>query len=145
MVYTVSLDEGVKAKRRKVSQMRAESRGRSRPRIVNTPVPRSAHTNRAPRKTMRAASPSAAWGLDPFDRPFAAARDPVVATKRAGADRRIHLDGILKTMHGSTAMVNGDLYRVGDQVGGYTLQEIGNGMIVLRRAVDGTKITLKVE
>ena len=70
-------------------------------------------------------------------------REPAPGQKIAGKDRSFILQGISWSADRPLVMIDDRLYKQGDQIGGYTIQQISQQSIILRDA-DGAqqKITL---
>ena len=91
------------------------------------------------------ASAPAGWGLDPFDRPFVERRSAVVEPAAPGPRGGGRLQGIIITPRGAAAMIDGELYRVGERLGPLEIVSIRRSAVVLRHPGDGTTTTLEVK
>lgn len=163
-LWTLSLDRGLERKRRAnraararsraaVAQLAAQGAGRGAPRAAHpgrgarASVAWQASSSRRPAagaRAMQSALPSG-WGLDPFDRPFAARTSPVEEPSLPGVDESIRLEGVLITERGAAAMIGGELYREGDRVGPLEIVSIRRDAVVVRHPGDGTTTTLEVK
>ncbi len=87
------------------------------------------------------------WGDDPFDRRFRPGREsgtgsPSGAT-RASAGTGLHLQGVMNGPRGRTALVNGEVVREGDRIGGREVLQIGARSVLLLD--HGTVITMTLK
>lgn len=103
----------------------------------------------APSRRAEAATPTPhGWGSDPFDRRFRLGRGP---DENAGAAPRVgpatgaglYLQGVMNGPGGKTALINGDVVREGDRIGGREVLQIGARAVLILD--HGTVVTLTLK
>ncbi len=67
--------------------------------------------------------------------------DTLDTTNRV-ADRRPNLSGIMHGAHGTQAIIDGKIVRVGETVGGYTVSEIGQRQVILTSPTERLVLTV---
>jgi hypothetical protein len=87
------------------------------------------------------------WGDDPFDRRFRPGRESPAtttgATPRAATGSGLYLQGVMNGPRGRTALVNGEIVREGDRIGGREVLQIGARSVLILD--HGTVITLTLK
>ncbi len=77
--------------------------------------------------------------------PMAAAPPELVDsldTPHRVADRRPNLSGIMRGAHGSQAIIDGNIVRVGETIGGYTVSEISQHQVILTSPTERLVLTV---
>lgn len=134
LVWIYSLDE-------KTRHLRSQGRGGTASAPVVAVLPAA-----FPR--MAAATPTPpGWGEDPFQRRFHIGGEPAIATRtsRGGARRGagLYLQGVMSGPRGKTALVNGEVVREGDRLGGREILQIGARSVLILD--QGTVVTLSLK
>lgn len=73
------------------------------------------------------------WGRDPFARNTESSKSPAAKGKRKP---RFTLTAIIADRENSAAVIDGEVYRTGEVVKGFVIQEISPGSVTLKRSVE---------
>jgi hypothetical protein len=150
-VYTVSLDSKLARKRKLNSELRNEAKQQANQVVelgTTTQKPRLEVFQRAASAGGVAGSGFQHWNVDPFDRAFT--REPVIGGNEDEGDgghesASMKLHGVMVTRRGAAAMIDREIYKVGDRVRHYVVESITPGGVVLKNVVDGSVLRLEVD